>query len=132
LIIALILSGCGNRIQNKEKIQEAIISRLQSRSGLDLNSLDITTTSVSFEKNMAYATVAFHTKGDRAVNSGMEMKYTLEARDGKWIVVKAASPQGHAMMGNPPAGDKLPPGHPPISGDPHATTPGQGADGRAQ
>ena len=97
------------------------MSRLQARSGLDLNSLDITTTSVSFDKNMAYADVAFHPKGDSAVNSGMVMKYTLEARDGKWVVIKVASSQGHGAMGDPGAAGQLPPGHPAISGSPHGT-----------
>ncbi len=131
VIVAVLLSGCGNRIQNKEKVQEAIINRLQSRSGLDLNSLDISTTSVTFNKNMAYATVAFHPKGDTSLNGGMTMKYTLEARDGKWVVLNVANSQGHGPMGSSSMGMRsgsgngaaLPPGHPPVDGaaNPHAS-----------
>ncbi|HZQ53343.1 MAG TPA: hypothetical protein VFB14_14160 [Bryobacteraceae bacterium] len=103
-------------MKSKQKVQDAIISRLQSRSGLDLNSLDITTTSVSFDKNMAYATVAFHPKGDTRVNSSMVMKYTLEQRDGKWVVVNVSDSQGHGMAGNHASGSGgLPPGHPPVA-----------------
>lgn len=138
LAMAVLLVGCGNSLRNKEKVQQAIMNRLQTRSGLDLNSLDVTTTSVSFDKNMAYAIVAFHPKGDPSVNSGMTMKYTLEARDGKWVVTNVADSQGHGMMGHPAAGAvQLPPGHPPVDqttpltapsssanpGDPHATLP---------
>lgn len=116
LLIATVgLASCGNSIRNKEKVQEAIFNRLQTRSGLDLNSLDITTTSVSFDKNMAHATIAFHPKGDPNLNSGMVMNYTLEARDGKWVVVNVGDSQGHGMMGHPSARDaQLPPGHPPV------------------
>ncbi len=111
----LLLAGCGSRIKSKEKVQEAIVSRLQAKSGLDLNSLDITTTSVSFNKNMAYAIVAFHPKGDPTVNGGMTMKYTLEARDGKWVVVNVGDSQGRGLAGHPASGDQLPPGHPSVS-----------------
>lgn len=114
-VVALIvlLSGCGSGIRSKEKVQEAILERLRSRSGLELKSLDVTTTSVSFDKNLAYATVAFHPKGDTNVNSGMVMRYTLEDRDNRWVVIKVGDSQGHrgtSGMGSP--ADQLPPGHP--------------------
>jgi hypothetical protein len=80
---------------------------------------------------MAYATVAFHPKSDPSVNGGMVMKYTLEGRDGKWVVVNVADSQGHGMTGHSAAGgDQLPPGHPPITGNPHEAQ--QGANGRTQ
>jgi hypothetical protein len=118
LVVAVLLSGCGNRIKSKEKVQEAIINRLQTRSGLDVNSLDITTTSVTFDKNMAYATVAFHPKGDTSLNGGMTMKYTLESRDGKWAVINVGDSQGHSQnhgMAGSGSGASLPPGHPPVA-----------------
>lgn len=101
-------------MQTKEKVQAAIVERLRGHSGLDLNSMTLTTTDVSFAKNKAYATVAFHLNGEPAVNGGMTMKYTLEARDGKWVVVNVADSQGHGLSGNPASGDsmQLPPGHP--------------------
>ena len=99
LVAAVLLTSCANGLQKKEKVEQAILTRLQTRSGLDLNSLDVTTTSVSFDRNRAYATVAFHPKGVERVNSGMVMKYTLEARDGKWIVVNVSDSQGHGMSG---------------------------------
>jgi hypothetical protein len=111
------LAACGRDIKSKEKVQEAILQRLQTKSGLDLKSLDITTTSVSFDKNLAFASVAFHPKGDTNVSSGMVMNYTLENRDGKWVVIKVGGSQGHAAMGS----DGLPPGHPAVdSTNPHA------------
>ena len=114
----LVLAACGDRLDTREKVQEAIMQRLQKSSGLDLKSLDVTTTSVTFDKNRAYATVAFHPKSDPSVNGGMSMKYTLEKRDGKWAVVGVGDSQGHGMAGHPPAGDEqqLPPGHPAVDG----------------
>ncbi|HLH05556.1 MAG TPA: hypothetical protein VKX25_22500 [Bryobacteraceae bacterium] len=115
LLAILVLAACGDRLNSREKVQEAIMQRLEQSSGLNLKSLDVTTTSVTFDKNLAYATVAFHPKNDPSVNSGMSMKYTLEKRNGKWVVVGVADSQGHGLAGRPPAGaEDLPPGHPPV------------------
>lgn len=116
LLFVLTLTACHNQLKTKEKVQEAIVSRLAEHSGLDLKSVDVNTTNVSFEKNMAYATVAFHPKGDPIVNSGMTMKYTLEDRDGKWVVVKVSDSQGHSLSGQPKTStQQLPPGHPALN-----------------
>lgn len=133
LLAIIMLAACGSSIKSKEKVQEAIVSRLQARSGLDLNSLDITTTAVSFHKNMAYATVAFHPKNDPNVTNGMVMKYTLEDRGGKWVVVNVGDSQGHGIMGSPSAGaDRLPPGHPPVDDSHGRPTGQQRGDGHVQ
>ena len=123
LLFVLTICGCGDRLHNKDLVQQAVLKRLQTRSGLDLNAVDVTTTSVTFDKNMAYAMVSFHPKGDPGVNSGLVMKYTLQERDGAWDVVsvgdsKGAPLSGHMGMGQMPAGhpgsDGLPAGHPPV------------------
>ena len=112
----LVLAGCGNDMKSKEKVQAAILQRIQSRTGLDVNALDVTTTAVSFDKNKAYATVAFHPKGDTTVSHGMAMKYTLEEQGGKWVVVGVNNPQGGSVMGQSSGGSQLPPGHPSLDG----------------
>ena len=112
LVFSFILGCSGNR--SKEQVEQAIMTRLQTHSGLDLKDLDITTSSVSFDKNKAYATVAFHPKGDTNVHSGMVMKYTLERRDGKWVVVGVGDSQGRSMGSSMGAGSQLPPGHPAV------------------
>ncbi len=125
----VLLAACGQNIKSKEKVQEAILNRLKTNSGLDLETLDVTTTAVSFDKNMAYATVAFHPKGDSRLNSGMAMTYTLENRGGKWAVVKVADSHGRGLAGQAATGaGELPPGHPPVNSmdqppvsDPHGT-----------
>lgn len=120
------------------------MQRLQTNTGLDVNSLDITTTSVTFDKNKAFATVAFHPKDDPSINSGMTMRYTLEERNRKWVVVSVADSQGHGLPGSAAAGaDDLPPGHPPVNsampggaaqgmGNPHTTPGTQGGDQKPQ
>lgn len=124
------LLACGPGIRSKEKVQEAILNRLQTKTGLDLNSLDVTTTAVTFDRNMAYATVSIHPKADPSLQS-MIMKYTLEDRDGKWVVTNVADSQGHGMAGHSSASSdqNLPPGHPPIGGI-QDTPPPAGSTGR--
>lgn len=143
-MITLLLAGCGESIRTKEKVQQAIVGHLQAASGLDLNALDFNTTSVTFDKNLAYATVAFHPKNDENLDDGMTMTYTLQDRDGKWAVVKVGDSRGHGSQGvagtaTPGIGgtgttDELPPGHPPVApSDPHYQAPGQqGASGQLQ
>lgn len=127
-VAVIVLTGCNDNVKNKEKVQEAILNRLQTVAGLDLKTMDIATTSVSFKKNTAYATVAFHPKGDSSVKGGMVMTYTLENRDGKWVVVNVGDSQGHSLVGHVGArAEQLPPGHPPInSAEPEQMNPHTG------
>ena len=61
----------------------------------------------------------------------MLMKYTLEARDGKWVVVNVADSQGHGMPGHGPAtSDQLPPGHPALDQIDSGASPGAGSTGQ--
>jgi len=133
VLAVVFLVTCGPGIRTKEKVQEAIISRLQTRSGLDVNGLDVTTTAVSFQKNVAYATVSIHPKSDPSIQS-MVMKYTLEDRDGKWVVVNVADSQGRGMIGHPSANtdQALPPGHPPIGGETPSAPSAPGGTGPKQ
>jgi hypothetical protein len=131
LLSLVLLAACGNSLRSKEKVQQAILERLSTHSGLDMNALDVNTTSVSFKNNMAYATVAFHPKGDTSVNSGMLMNYTLKAQNGKWVVVNVSDSQGHGLAGHSPAGgDQLPPGHPPLDQMNPQASPGTGSSGQ--
>lgn len=128
MLAMVLLAACGPGIRTKEKVQEAIINRLQTRSGLDVNALDVTTTAVDFRKDMAFATVSIHPKSDPSIQS-MVMKYTLESRDGKWVVTNVADSQGHGMAGQPSAttDQTLPPGHPAVNGSGQALPPGHPA-----
>jgi hypothetical protein len=134
--MAILLVACQNGMKSKEKVQAAIMDRIQNKTGLDLKGLDVTTTAISFENNMAYATVAFHPKGDPSVSHGMEMKYTLEQRDGQWQVVKVSDPHGNpARSPSSDMGGQLPPGHPSVEGAPPGhpgVTPGARQGGQAK
>lgn len=122
------LAACRRDNHNKQKVEQAILDRIQNRSGLDLKTLDVSTTAVSFDKNLAYATVSFHPKGDSRLASEMIMKYTLEDNNGKWVVVNVGDSQGHSMSHGHDgfAGSaQLPPGHPQVGEAPPAAADGK-------
>ena len=127
LAFLLLLAACGNDMKTKEKVQAAIMDRLQTHSGLDLKSMDVATTNITFDGNQAHATVHFHPKDDPKLDSGMSMTYTLQAQGGKWVVTKVGDSAGHSLsnpMQNGATGS-LPPGHPPLDqgaspANPHA------------
>jgi hypothetical protein len=126
LVPVLIALGCNRSSQTKEAVRQGIIDYLSTRSNLDVRSMQVDVTAVTFRQKEADATVSFRPKGGDA-GAGMEMRYTLEQRGNKWVVkgrdkASGANPHGGMgqMPGAPPSGEmggsKMPAGHPPIGG----------------
>jgi hypothetical protein len=111
----LLLAACSKDIQNTEAVRQGVVDYLQQRTaetGLDLNSLVVTVSTVSFEQDVARATVAFSPKSAPGA-PGMSMSYVLDRKGDKWVV------KGRQVNpGNPHGAGEIPPGHP-------ATGPGQ-------
>ena len=98
------------------------MEHLSSRSGLDVSSMDVEVTSVTFQGDEAEAAVSFRPKGVTDPEAGMEMRYTLEKKGSRWVVKGKAgagggAPHGGGMEsphgGMPPSGD-MPAGHPSV------------------
>src|SRR5262245_36566774 len=109
------LSGCNRGVESKEAVRQAIIDHLSKRSDLNITSMNVEVTSVSFKPNEAVALVTFAPRGT-APGQGMSMRYTLERKGSQWVVTRRADsgqePHGGAAPGAPSGG--LPPGHPPL------------------
>jgi len=105
----LCLVACSKDIQNTEAVRQGVVDYLQQRTaetGLDVNSLVVTVSSVSFEQDVARATVAFSPKSAPGV-TGMSMNYVLDRKGDKWVV------KGRQINpGTPHGGGETPPGHP--------------------
>ncbi len=119
----LLLGGCRRDIQNTEAVRRSVIDYLSSRSGLDVSSMQVEVTSVTFRENEADATVSFRAKGSNNPAAGMQMAYTLERQGGKWVVKgrrgAGSGSDPHSGIGPDAStaggtGD-LPAGHPPIA-----------------
>ncbi len=128
LAVALALTGCnrGGNVDTKEAVRQGVIDYLASRSNLNVASMNVDVTSVSFKENEADAVVSFSPKGASGPGQAMSMRYTLERKGGRWVVKGRAdsgqhgaapmgeNPHGSAAPGAMPAnpGGALPPGHP--------------------
>ena len=118
LFVLLSLAGCKRSIETKEAVRQGVLDAVASR--VNLSSMDVDVTTVNFKGDTAEATVDFRPKG-AAPGSGIQMKYTLEEKGGKWVVKgrsdkSGGTPHGTTTMpGMPGAGD-MPPGHPTAPG----------------
>lgn len=112
----VLLGGCNRGVENKEAVRQAVIDHLANRAGLNVASMQVDVSAVSFRKDEADATVVFRSKGGDPGQS-MTMNYTLERKGGRWVV-KGRSESGmpHGAAGTPPPGGQMPQGHPPVGG----------------
>ncbi len=112
--LVALCGGCGRPAETPEAVRQAVIDHVSSR--VNLASMDVNVSSVSFKGETAEASVEFRPK-DGTGGSGIQMNYTLERQGSKWTVKSKSdaggSPHGGGMM----PGQELPPGHPPTTSD---------------
>ena len=123
----LLLAACARKnIENKEAIRQAVVEYLSSRqaqTGLDMATMDVNVTAMTFERDTAQATVEFRIKNSDA---GMQLNYTLTRKGDKWVVqARQDTGKGHGVV-LPGDSDRkgqgeLPPGHPSIPASPQSS-----------
>jgi hypothetical protein len=131
--LVLCLVGCNKSgIDTKEAVRQGVIDYLAGRQDINVSSMNLDVTAVTFKENEAEATVAFLPKGGGAAQP-VSFSYTLERKGNRWVVKPKAtgsgknphgmpmgeSPNPHGAM--PPAGGEMPggggtmpPGHPAV------------------
>ena len=121
VLVVCALSGCNRASQSQEAIRAGVIDYVATK--VNIGAMDVDVTSIDFKGKEADATVTFRAKGADPA-SGLQMRYTLEQKSGKWVVKDKAqaggAPHGAAIApGGEPAsphgsggGGPLPPGHP--------------------
>jgi len=142
IVAFCVVTGCRSNLENQDKVRADLMDYLSKRTGLDLESLDIDLTKVTFQNDQAKATVSFRPKGDTSIQGGMVMIYTLAPKEGHWVVIGRSDSQGHGFGGTPaepnnlppghPPANGLPPGHPPVDNMPATPPPGGSPQGQAQ
>jgi hypothetical protein len=123
LLLGIAVVACNRAPESKEAVREGIVDHLNKNTGLDLKSMDVEVTNVTFQGSRATASVAFRPKA--SPDAGMTMNYTLERHGEKWIVQQKSGGAGHAGAMAPGANPGtpsqstspgvLPPGHPPVA-----------------
>ena len=131
--------GCKKQESDSDGIRAGIHQRLSSLNTLNLGAMDMNITSVSIQGNQAQAQVEFRPKTGAPQGAGMQVAYSLEKQNGKWVVKNSAPAGGmieHPAPGQNPhlnstspssttlpsfkdlvnsgSGSPLPPGHPPV------------------
>jgi hypothetical protein len=131
-VLVALLGACSKNIQNPEAVKAGVLEYLDQRSaqiGLSMAAMDVTVSSLTFEKDTVRANVSFHPKG--ALDAGgMSRQYVLDRSGNKWVVnatksgaITLSAPDGSLQ---PVPTGAMPPGHPGVNsaGEPlpsHAT-----------
>jgi hypothetical protein len=124
LVLGAFLAGCGKDIQTKEAVKKGVVEYLtkrQGQTGLNMDSMNVEVSSVTFRKDEAQATVSFAPK--QGGGGGMSMSYTLERKGDHWEVKGRSAAPGNVHGGGdlipgagaPSGGAALPPDHPPVT-----------------
>jgi|SRR5215469_6564672 hypothetical protein len=130
-VLVLCLVGCNKgNIDTKEAVRQGVIDHLAGQSNLNISSMNVEVTSVTFKENEADALVAFTPKGG-GTGQPISFRYTLERKGNRWVV-KARPSSGQNPHGSPtpmgenphgamppaagemPGGSTMPPGHPAV------------------
>jgi hypothetical protein len=112
----LCLAGCNKgNIDTKEAVRQGVIDYLASRQNLNVSSMNVNVSSVTFKENEADAMVSFAPKG--AGGQPVSIPYTLERKGNRWVV------KPRAAGGSNPHGGAMPPGE-----NPHGAMPPGGAE----
>jgi hypothetical protein len=126
LVVAALLAACSRDIQNTDAVRQGVVDYLRARqaeTGLNVDTMRVEVTSVSFQRDEARATVVFRPKTGPGE---MQMSYSLDRKGDKWVVRghgdSGANPHGGSaappqlpLIQPPPA---LPEGHPPVGSKP--------------
>jgi hypothetical protein len=131
--LACLMACSHGNIDTKEAVRQGVVDYLAGRKNLNVNSMNVEVTSVTFKENEASAVVAFAPKGSGG--APVTIPYVLERKGNHWVVKPPAPGQNpHGGMGSmpgggmgenphgamPPAGGEapgggtLPPGHPAV------------------
>jgi hypothetical protein len=141
LSLLVFFGGCHKRENDSSAIRAAINQHLGSLKTLNLSAMDVNITKVSMQGNQAQAQVEFRPKTGAPPGAGMQISYSLEKQNGKWVVqtsqpaggvlahpaltqnphLNATPPASSTTMPNfndlvhPGSGSSLPSGHPPVN-----------------
>jgi hypothetical protein len=106
-LAALLLAGCSKNIDTPEAVRDGIIKDISKI--VDVNTMNVTVTSVSFREKEADATVSFTPK-QAPGSQPMVMSYALERKGDEWKIKSRSMLGSHDKLAPGEAG--LPPGHP--------------------
>jgi hypothetical protein len=119
LTVVCLIAACSKNIQTNEAVRQSVIEYLSAKApqtGLDMNSMTVEVSTVSFERDEARATISIKPKNSDG--AAMQLPYTLDRKGDKWVVrglvASGGNPHGSVAPGAEPGTQALPQGHPPV------------------
>jgi hypothetical protein len=123
LLLIVSLAACNRGIQNNDAVRQGVLDHLgQSKTGLNLDAMDVKVTAVQFKADEADAAVTISPKGGNPA-AGMAINYHLRQEGNRWVVVgrQDSSADPHrglaAPEGSSPHAGEVVPGSPNPHGD---------------
>jgi len=126
------MAACNRGTPNNDALRQGVVDYL-ARVGLNVAGMDVTVTSVQMNGKEADTAVSITAKGGNS-KQGMQLRYRLEQRDGKWVVVGRQDSSQHGLgaapqnMPGPHGGGRAPDAASPAP-TPGATSPGAARPG---
>jgi hypothetical protein len=142
LFTALVFSGgCSKHEGDADLIRDGINQHLASLKTINLSAMTMNITSTSIQDNQAQIKVEFIPKTGAPAGASMQVSYSMEKQDGKWVVQNSqpiggmiqhpapgenphsnvtpssspnSLPNFNDLVGSP-SGSSVPPGHPPVN-----------------
>jgi len=110
-LAALLLAGCTKNIDTTEAVRDGVIKDISKI--VDVETMNVTVTSVSFREKEADATVSFTPKAAPG-SQPMVMSYALERKGDEWKIKSRSMVGSHEQVQGEAGGSGavLPPGHP--------------------
>jgi hypothetical protein len=108
----LALAGCRGGNQDREAVRQGILDHL-AEAGFSNQNMDVSVTSLQFNGDKADAVVEIAPKGANHAQ-GMQMRYSLQQKGSRWLVVgRADTGAGHGSAiapgaANPHGGGAMP------------------------
>jgi hypothetical protein len=136
----ILFTGCKKQVSDADAIRSGINQHLSALKSINVGGMDMTINNYSIQGNQAQAQVEFRPKTGAPAGAGMQINYTLEKRNGIWVVQNTQPAGGsiqHPAPGENPhqtmtpgsssalpnfndlvggsSGSAVPPGHPPVN-----------------
>jgi hypothetical protein len=112
-LTGVLLAGCQSKADANAAIHQALVKYMATKTGLNVNNMEITVTQANIHGDNADANVEIRVRNAGPNAPAMQLLYQLQKQGEEWVVVKGQATGGmqHPAPGETSQGE-LPPGHP--------------------
>jgi len=97
----LFFGGCNQAKRDANEVRAGIMKHLAGMNGLNMSAMDMEIHSITVNGDTARAEVEYKLKAGNDKGAGMQVSYSLERRNGEWVVQKSQPIGGMIQHPNP-------------------------------